>query len=350
MRTSQRQRQSSVIDRLLAAPWRYDLVQALRVLERWLRRNGRTGDPLQYVRFRNSLSMSFPASQIEALSAASEQPITSGRALQAALDNDELKTITVTPAFLGFFGVNGMLPHFYTDDIAGQMHADKYEGTRAFFDIFYNRIMALYFQAACKHRVQHRIDEAGHAAIFPMQLALAGKRPARDGDGELSDIVGAHYAAMLRHRPVSAALIAAILNEYFALPVRVEQFVGAYDQLRPDELWKLGTQCATLGKGVILGTRVRERHTRVRVHIGPLSMTDYNRFLPAAPGAIELSRLLALFATPTIRFELCPILRAADIVPLKLGAPSGNRLGYDTVLATRTTQRDCAAFRFNTDR
>lgn len=350
MRTSQRQRQTSVIDRLLAAPWRYDLVQALRVLERWLRRSGRTGDGLQYVRFRNSLAMSFPASQIEAVTVASEQPVASGRDLQAALDNDELKTITVTPAFLGFFGVNGMMPHFYTDDIAGQIHADKYEGTRAFFDIFYNRIMTLYFQAACKHRVQDRIDEAGHAAIFPMQLALAGKPPSPGAGGAWSDVVAAHYAAMLRHRPVSAALIAAMLNEYFALPVRVEQFVGAYDQLHPDELWKLGMQRATLGKGVILGTRVRERHTRVRVHIGPLSMTDYNHFLPAAPGAIELSGLLALFATPAIRFELCPILRAADVVPVSLGAPCGNRLGYDTLLVTRTAQRQCDAFRFNTGR
>lgn len=351
MRTPQRYCQSSVIDRLLEAPWRFDLVQALRLITSWLRRNGRDGDDVVcHIRFRNSLSMNFPASQIEALTVVSEQPVASSGALQAALEQGELKFITFTPAFLGFFGVNGTMPHFYTDDIADQIHADKYEGTRAFFDIFYNRIMALYCQAACKHRVQHRIDEDGSAAILPMQLALAGKKPSLDEQGVLSDTVAAHYAAMLRHRPVSAALIESILNEYFDLPLRIEQFVSAYDQLRPYELCKLGLQGATLGKGVILGTRVRERHARVCVHVGPLPIADYNRFLPGAPGAMELKQLLSLFATPTIHFELRPILCAADVVPIRFGASYGNRLAYDSALVTRTPQDDCRGFRFDTDR
>jgi len=348
MRASQRHQQSSVIDRLLETPWRFDLVQALRVIETYLHRNGRTRDGamLRHVRFRNSLSMLFPASQIEDLTVLGAQPITSASALQAALDGDTLKTITFTPAFFGFFGVNGKMPHFYTDDIVDQIHVDKYEGTRAFFDIFYNRIMSLYFQAACKHRVQHRFEENGAASILPMQLALAAcKTGSADGD-----TVIAHYAAVLRHRPVSASLIESVLADYFDLPVRVEQFVGAYDPLRENELFRLGQRCCTFGRGAILGARVRERHAWARVHIGPLSIADYDRFLPGAPGATALKQLLALFATPTIRFELRLILRAADVVPLRLGAPYGNRLGYDVSLVTRAATDACGESLFDLSR
>jgi type VI secretion system protein ImpH len=65
MRTSQRPDYTSVIDRLLETPWRFDLVQALRLIEQWQRRNGvaPAGGTLSHVRFRNSLSMNFPASQ-----------------------------------------------------------------------------------------------------------------------------------------------------------------------------------------------------------------------------------------------------------------------------------------------
>jgi type VI secretion system protein ImpH len=345
-------RQPGVIDRLFEAPWRFDLVQALRLIELWLRRNGVAGDGdfLRHVRFRNSLSMHFPASQIEALAVMGDAPIASGSALQAAFDAGQMPTLTITPAFLGFFGVNGMMPNFYTDDIADQIRHDKYEGTRAFFDIFYNRIMALYFQAACKHRVQHRFDEDGVAAILPMQLALAGQKAARDDDDIVSDAVVAHYAALLRHRPVSASLIESILADFFHLPIRLEQFIGAYDRLHQDERCMLGVQCATLSAGAVLGERVRECHTRARLHVGPLAIADYERFLPGGAAAAQLKQLLALFATPTIHFELHLILRAADVLPLRFDAPHGNRLGYDTCLLGTAAHDDCGEFLFDLDR
>jgi type VI secretion system protein ImpH len=352
MRTSQRPDHTSVIDRLLETPWRLDLVQALRLIEQWQRRNGvvPASGTLPHVRFRNSLSMNFPASQIEALTVTGRAPITSSRDLQAALARDELVTITFTPAFLGFFGVNGTMPNFYTDDIVEQIGRDKYEGTRAFFDIFYNRTMGLYFQAACKHGVQHRIDEDGAAAILPMQLALAGKKKTAASTSMVGDTFIAHYAALLRHRPVSASLIEGVLHEYFGLPVRLEQFVGRFDRLHQHELCMLGVQSATLGGGAVLGERVRECHSHVRVHIGPLSIADYERFLPGTPGDLALRQLLALFATPAIVFELHLILCAGDVVPVHFDAPHGNRLGYDTCLVSGPVLEDCREYRSNLDR
>jgi type VI secretion system protein ImpH len=351
MRASQRRHPTDVIQRLLDAPWRFDLVQALCVIELWLRRNGHPfGDAmLGHVRFQNSLSMNFPASQIEALTVLGEQQITSSAALQAAFERAELKTITFTPALLGFFGAGGKMPHFYTDDIVDQIHNDRFEGTRAFFDIFYNRIMALYFQAACKHRVQHRFDANGAAAILPMQLALAGTQAAAGDKAVWRETIAARYAGLLRHRPVSASLIESILADYFDLPVRIGQFVGAYDALRPNELCTLGTPRATLGAGATLGARVHERHTRARVCVGPLSIADYNRFLPGAPGAVELKQMLPLFATPAIRFELHLTLRRADVVPVRFAAAYGNRLGHDTCLVSRAARAD-GLFVFDTHR
>lgn len=349
MPAPQRRHPPDVIQRLLDRPWRFDLVQALRVIALWLRGNGCAGDDAlpRHVRFQNSLSMDFPASQVEALTVEGDGPITSSAALQTACERGECITFTVTPAFLGFFGVTGVMPHFYTDDIVDQIHDDHYEGTRAFFDIFYNRIMALYFQAACKHRVQHRLEANDAAAIWPMQLALAGRSATKADDSDLVDRFAAHYAGVLRHRPVSARLIESILADYVEAPVRIEQFVGAYDRLQPHECCRLGVAAATLGRGALLGARVRERDTRACLRIGPLPIDDYHRLLPSESGAADLARLLSLFATPTVHFELRLILRAADVAPVRFTTPHGNRLGYDTCLVSRAASHDCDEFAFD---
>lgn len=346
MPTKKRPADPGVIALLLAAPFRFELVQALRLIEQWLRQQGIGDDEAlsRHIRFHNSLSMVFAPAQIEALGTASGAPLESPECLLAALL--EGQQLHVTPAYLSFFGVSGVLPHHYTDGMANQVYGEKYEGGRAFFDLFLNRIVLLHYQASQKHRVRQRIDEHGNAAILPMQLALAGACPGaagpdRDaGPDRIGDQVRAYYAAVLRHRPVSALLIQQVLAEYFELPCRVEQFVGSWDQLSERERCRLGSQSAVLGHNAILGARCREHHTRVLIHLGPLRRDEYAQFLPGAAGTVALRRLLAMFATPTIGFDLHPILRVADVKPVRLSTSSRECLGMTTFLLSRPEQRD----------
>ena len=70
MSTPQRKQPLGVIDRLLEEPYRFGFFQAVRLLERWfVQQEGvQAGDVLgRRVRFRNSLLLSFPASEIAQL-------------------------------------------------------------------------------------------------------------------------------------------------------------------------------------------------------------------------------------------------------------------------------------------
>lgn len=346
MSTTQRRRPASVIARLLARPQLFELIQAIRMLDLWLRRNGVARDETlaRHVRFQNSVSMNFPASAIEALSAQAENVIDCDRTLQSAFMNAQFRYIRFTPASMGFLGVNGVLPNRYTEDVAAQIQSKKYEGTRAFFDIFSNRFMALHYQAWNKHRVRQGIDPQGADALLPIQLALAGARP---GSGALSRRAGsaaaddiddeapARYAALLRQRPASASAIAGVLTEYFGVPVKVVQFVGSWDVLDDASLTKLGKQNATLGMGAMLGPRCWERHSHVELRIGPLSMPQYEHFLPGASGARAIARMLALFSTPALEFQIRLVLRAEEVKPVVLGVPTSARLGAGAFLVTR---------------
>ena len=354
MPTTQWRRHASVMQRLLDEPYRFDLIQAMRMIELWLRRNGVAQDQAlaRYLRFQNSISMRFPASQIEALSAHGDQPVDSAQALQDAFTGGQFQRISITPAYLGFLGASGVMPSRYTEDVAEQIHLKKQEGTRAFFDIFSNRIMLLHYHAWAKYRVRHRVDARGDDVLLPIQLALAGRRAAprppdvldRGADSATADVcdeVPAYYAAMLRQRPVSAQVIAGVLTEYFSVPIKLIQFIGKWDTLAEAEQCQPGRQNATLGQGAMLGARCWERHSRVELRIGPLSMAQYEQFLPGASCCKALKTMLALFATPALEFQVRLVLRADDVKPVGLGVPNSARLGAGAFLATMPETVDC---------
>lgn len=352
MPTPQWRHHASLIRRLIDQPQQFQFFQAVRVIELWLRRGaparGRTLDAV--LRFRNSVALGFPASQIEALSVAADVALDSDAALQGALEQGLLRHIHLTPAFMGFLGVKGALPYVYTDTIAAQIHFDKNEGGRAFFDTFSHRSMTLFYRAWEQCRVEYRRDINGGDGFLPLQLALAGKTPARAGAAarpaaeDIADEVVARYAALIRHRPLPVDMIAGVLADYFGLPFRLEAFVGGWETLPPEERTRLGVHHCQLGINTMLGARYWRRELRVRLWIGPLARADFARFLAAGSGGRALKKMLALFAVATVRFEVRPILRVQDVGPVVLNRRS--RLGQGSFLLSKPATSDQASHRY----
>ena len=69
MHTAKRRFEPAVIERLFAEPFRFQFFQAVRMVELWLRRNGvaQEGAIANFMRFQNSVTLRFPASQLETL-------------------------------------------------------------------------------------------------------------------------------------------------------------------------------------------------------------------------------------------------------------------------------------------
>lgn len=340
MPATQRRLEPGVIERLLAAPHRFSFPQAVRLLETWLRQHGagRGRPPLDYLRFQNSLSLSFPPSQIEALTINAGAPATTAAALLAALRDGRLASITITPAFMGLLGGNGALPLHYTESIAAALARTKDEGARAFLDLLSNRQVALFYQAWNKHRLEYQRQTDGGDRFQARLLMLSGRVPTPANADAIFDQVRAHYAAMIRHRPVSASVIAAVLSEYFALPIAVEQCVGGWDVCQPDELPRLGGGNTVLGRGYAVGPRSWRCDLRARLRIGPLNKADFDDFLPGAGGALALKKMMAMFAVPVVRFEVRLVLRAPEVPRWRLGQRL--RLGWETFLLSAPEARD----------
>ena len=356
MPATKRRLEPSVIERLFAQPYRFQFFQAVRLLELWLRRNGiaQEGAVAQWLRFQNSLLLTFPASQIEALAPEPRALPRDGAGLTAALRRGQLNYIRITPAFMGFLGTAGALPAHYTERIAAHQLASKDEAPRAFLDAFSNRALALFYGAWAKYRLALQYQLDGHDRFLPLLLALAGiGHPSlrrRLGDSGVLDESLAYYGAALRQRPASAAAIAHVLGEYFGQPLTVTQFVGHWYDVPQAQQTTLGGCNSTLGSTALVGSRVWQRNLRLRLTLGPLAHQHFDTFLPGAKAALALARLLAMFTALCLEYEVQLVLRAADVQGVRLAAERrGGRLGWDSFLITTGAAHDRADVRYTID-
>lgn len=355
-----------VIERLLAEPQRFEFFQAVRLLLLWLEERGVPPQQAldKHLRFANSLSLRFPASQIEALALVHDKPA------HPAIARPQFR---MTPSFMGLLGAHGTLPAHYTESIQAWIASEQDEAPRAFLDLLSTRMLALFYGAWKKYRVEQMVAGPGDR-FLPLLLALAGFPSGAAGfaSGGSGAAAGAHglpsgaapgdprgapagayfgdagtgaslagvddrtlalYAGVLRRRPASAAVLGQVLSDLLRVPVALQEWVGHWDRLEDGERTALGGANGVLGQTALLGARCWRPDLRVRVRIGPVDSAQFERFLPHGSGAATLSALLGLFAAPTLSYEVVLVLRRSALRALRLGERS-RRLGLDSYVVT----------------
>lgn len=359
-RVGMRAPDASPIDRLLDEPQRFEFHQAVRLLHGHLRQLPAEDRPA--IRFRNSLSLSFPASEVVGIETqvrrADQVEADDLRTAREPGTHAHLERVELTPAFMGLLGVTGALPLAYSEQFAQRETAGRDGAARAFLDIFQHRAVTLFHEAWRKHRLPLQFEADRRERYLPLVMSLAGlgepalRRRLHGDEGGVADDALAFYSGLLQRRAVSAPHLQRVLADYFGVPVRVTQFVGRWFELDDECQVTLGDESTyRLGHDTLLGPRVWQRDLRARVSIGPMTRTLHQRFLPGGPAALALRELLTLVSGVSLEYEVRLIVRAADVVGATLpGTPqsdgAGPRLGWDSYLVTQpcTEDREEAAY------
>jgi type VI secretion system protein ImpH len=334
---------SSVIARLLAEPQHFEFFQAVCLALRWFGEHG--VPPAQALsrnlRFQNTLSLGFPASQIEALAFVKGEP---EGTRPAGLDQAQIR---ITPTFMGFLGAHGALPAHVTERIAAWQSGEQDEAPRAFLDMLSNRMLALFYGAWRKYRVEHLVAEEPDR-FLPMLLSLAGI--AQPGEpGHVRDEAIAFYAGLLQQRPISSVVLGRILSGYLGVPVQVHEAVDYWAVMTQHEQTSLGGPNAQLGNTALAGERSWRPDLRARLAIGPLSRDQYERFLPGRAASVALRKMLGRFAEPTVVYEAALILLAQEVRPAMLTGSLGQgaRLGQDSFVLDGPIASDRTDMRYD---
>jgi len=355
MHTAKRRFEPAVIERLFAEPFRFQFFQAVRMLELWLRRNGvaQEGAIANFMRFQNSLTLRFPASQLDSLRPEPREILPTAPALAEALHGKQLRYLRMTPNFMGFLGSAGALPAHYTETIAAHQLYEKDEGPRAFLDVFSTRSLSLFYEAWRKYRLELKYQVDGQDRFQPLLLALGGlgskaltqrMSGGHAATGSVLDESLAYFATALRQRPASASTMARVLGEYFRVQIEATQFVGCWCEVPALQQTMLGGAQAQLGATAMVGSRVWQRDLRMRLTIGPLRRADFDAFLPGGSAALALDKLLSMFTGVTLEYEICLVLRAEDVAGASLGA--GARLGWDSFMPDESARADRTDVRY----
>lgn len=329
--------------RLQQQPQQFSFFQAVRLLQL---AQGPDAELGQTIRFRNSLALSFPASEIEALRVLAE----GGAEAESSPSPSPLPAaVEITPAFMGLLGGQGALPTVYTESVLHREAEAREDGGRAFLDLFANRMVSLFHKAWEKHRLALRHERDGRQQFLPMALALAGVgqsalRGRHDGHRHgLQDEALAYFAGALQQRTLSADQLQRLLEDYLQVPVALEPFVGQWAEVPEAGRSMLGMQGGVLGQSALLGGRVWQRDLRARLTLGPLNQAQHARFRPGAEGARALASWLSMCHGVSVAFEVQLVLQRQAVTGCVLDsgrAPLSGRLGWDTFLLTQPSTTD----------
>lgn len=319
----------AVADELFTDGFEFDFFQAVRLLEALAPEReapGYASHPKdECVRFRSRVDAAFPASAVHSV-----DPVPGG-------------SPEMTTAFFGLGGRQGVLPAPYTELLIDQ----QFEGDRAladFLDLFNHRLLSLFYRAWEKHHFtvgyersarQRSEEDAFTQHLFDL-IGLGV--PRLRGRMLVEDRWLLAYAGLIAQQPHCAAALAAILEDYFEVPVRVEQFVGEWLPLDPSDLSYLRGEGPynQLGCGAIAGDAVWSVQTRIRVRLGPLRAGQFVSFLPDGDAHAVLEDLVRFFAGASTGFDLQLELQAAETPACQLTEPDSfaPRLGWTAWLKT----------------
>ncbi len=319
-----RLKNSPLGDQLAENACSFEFFQAVTLLQRLtdLRPVGGFSNPAEEaVHFRVNPRLGFPASQIQTLEFPDDAPP------------------EMTVNFMGLTGPSGVLPYAYSELILERIRA-KDHSVSAFFDIFNHRAISLFYRAWQKSRFPVTYS-AGPRDLFTrylLDLIGLGTDGLR-GRQEVEDEALLHYVSLLGMQARSAGALEQIIEDYFDVPVEIQQFTGAwYDLDEPTQcaMSDMDTPSCQLGAGAVVGDAVWDRQARVRIRLGPLGMERYCDFLPEASAYKALRAITRFFSNQCLEFELQLVLERAQTPGTELDFDAANpvRLGWVSWLRT----------------
>jgi type VI secretion system protein ImpH len=243
--------------------------------------------------------------------------------------------------FFGLLGPNGPLPLHLSEVVHERLHNDQDTTLAAFLDLFHHRLLSLFYRAWAEAQPTVSFDrpEQDRFGHYLGSLFGIGSPHLRRRDA-MPDLAKLHFAGRLACQTRHAEGLEALLHDFFRLPVRIEQFVGAWLQLPADSRCLLGRSRAvsSLGVNALLGARVWQAQQRFRIVFGPLDLVDYRRMLPGGESLRRLVAAVRNYLGDELEWELHLILRETQIPKPRLNGTT--QLGWTSWLSQIPLGRD----------
>ena len=322
------ERRARLFDRLAAEPWAHDFFAVLRQVESLSPASPRLGRALR------------PGA--EPLRLGQDPELDFAPAALMSFRADANKPPRLGARFFGLFGPMGPLPLHITEYARDRLrnHADP--TFARFADVFHHRALLLFYRAWAQSQPAVHADRPGDDQFAKWVSALFGQAPAALRQADAVADSAKRFAAGHLARPTrNPESISKVLRQYFKVPVRVESYVGHWITLRDEDRSRLGRagagRSARLGVSAVAGAKVWDRQYKIRLHLGPLTLAQYEQFLPGRRSLVELRDWMRQLLGFDMLWDLQLVLKGKEVPALQLGHGAATELGRSTWLGRNDT-------------
>jgi len=341
MPTQSRRKSLSVIQQFTESPSQFHFFQAIRLLEKAALRNeknrnlrpvaGFVPPTSEIARFHTYQTLNFPAAEI-----------------QRAVNNNEYWSLYVN--FLGLTGTMGILPYHYSELILQRLKM-KDKSLADFLDLFNHRTLSLFYKAAIKYHLPIEYERSKQQTnskpvadnTTQLLLSLIGlgtnhlTRRQYTNDESLL-----YYSGLFTQQVRSASGLKQILESHFNIPVKIQQFVGQWQELIDDVRTTLPSRTQPKGRNVCLGRSVmlgrKGWYAQAKFHIilGPLSRDQLKRFSPGTQALRAISEMVQYYVGMEHDYDFIIRIKRSDI-PEKIIMSKSNPpiMGWNTWLSSK---------------
>ncbi len=312
----------ALIAEVLNKPYHYEFFAIGRLLQAWnshLPRLGYSLSPSQdAVRFGQNPVLTFAPSTIESV--------------ERLAGGDVLRVFT---RHFGLFGPHGPLPTCLTEHAQDRLRHYGDGTFAAFCNVFHHRLLCFFYRAWADAQKTVDLDRADERWTHFMRcligMGLAGFAD-RDSVPDRSKLF---FTGRLVHQSRNAGGLAAIIQDFFGVPAEVQSFVGQWLDLPEESTCRLGASPHTgaVGLTLIVGARFWTCQLHFRVHLGPMSLEDYERLLPCGDSFRRLCDWIRQYAGLELSWDARLVLHKDKVPPVQIGR--AGRLGWTTWLKTK---------------
>jgi type VI secretion system protein ImpH len=328
----------ALFEALARAPWSFDFFQALRRIEGLFADRPKLGRALrpadEPVRLSQEASVAFAPSTL------------------SACETDDGRPPRLEQRFFGLLGANGPLPLHITEYVRERLIHNSDPTLARFLDLFHHRMALLFYRAWAEARPtvhQDRPDEDRFTA-YVGSLSGHGLRGTLVRDS-VPDHAKRFYVGHLARNPKNAEGLASILEGFFQLPVRVDQFVLGWLELPRDQRTALGGEprvSGALGLGTVVGERVRDVQSRFRAVMGPMDLDRFCDFLPGGRSLDKLKHWVRNYVGFEFDWDVQLVLARDEVPGIRLGREG--QLGWTTWLGARRADTDAGDLTLSPER
>ena len=297
-----------LLTRLQQEPYKYGFYAALRQIECLYKKKPRLGYSLK------------PAD--DALRLGQKPSLQFAPSTLASFEAKSNKASVLKVFFFGVFGANGPLPLHLTEYARNRIRNSKDHAFAEFADIFHHRLLSLFYRAWADKEPTVQLDRPDKDRFtFYVGSLLGIGESSQQNREKIPDHTKLHFAAHLACHTKHSYGLKSILSDYFQVSVQIQEFIGEWLNIPKDSYCFLDHDTTTgqLGVSAVIGTRSWQCQHKFRIIIGPLSLQEYESFLPTGNRLENLCCLVRHYIGFEYDWDLNLVLNRDEVPAVRLG-------------------------------